>query len=147
MQRILSNFITPPQTNNANNNDMPWLFVTGARGLATFAGIIAILMGAIDAIFSVLDLQCMIAGIILMGEGLVMTMIEAPCFCMFLDFAFLPSRLLEGKSLWIKATIYLGFAIVPLSFCKSSSLITACFFIFISSALYLVLALGKKSIS
>lgn len=39
MQRIFSNFITPPPQTNGNANDMPWLFVTGARGLATFAGI------------------------------------------------------------------------------------------------------------
>lgn len=39
MQRIFSNFITPPPQANGNGNDMPWLFVTGARGLATFAGI------------------------------------------------------------------------------------------------------------
>lgn len=50
------------------------------------------------------------------GEGLLMTMIEAPCFCVFLDFAFLPSRFLEGKSLWIKATLYLGY--ITSFFCK-----------------------------
>jgi len=145
MQRIISNFITPPAQSNTANNDMPWLFVTAARGLATFAGILSILLGAINSLTSVIDPSCFIAGLIMMCEGLVLIMIEAPCLCVFFDFAFLPNRLLEGRSLWIKATIYLGFAILPLSFCKSASLITSCFFVFITSALYLVLALGKKA--
>lgn len=144
MQRILSNFVTPPPQAN-ESNDMPWLFVTGARALATFAGIVSILFGSIDVLFSIIDLNCLIGGLILMGEGLVLTMVEAPCLCLFFDFAILPGKFLEGKSLWIKATLYLGFAIVPLSFCKSTSLIFSCFLIFMTSALYLVLALGKKA--
>ncbi|CAG2175762.1 unnamed protein product, partial [Oppiella nova] len=95
--------------------------------------------------FNILSPTCIFAAALLMIEGLMMALLEVPCFCTFLDFAYMPSSYLDAKPHWIKAVLYLLFAIIPLSFCIGFTTLLACSLILVSCGLYLVMALGRKA--
>ena len=56
--------------------------------------------------------QLIIFNMIYSFEGLIISLIESPCFFTFLDFAYMPSKLFENKPHWIKATLYLWFVFI-----------------------------------
>lgn len=78
-------------------------------------------------------------------EGLTITLIEAPCFCVFLDFSQVPSNYIDGKPHYIRATLYLLFSIAPFFFCVGFSTFIACSLMLITSGLYLMKSLGRKA--
>jgi len=125
-------------------SDTPWLIGTAAKAIGTVAGLFSIMFGFFE-LFSIFNTTCIFAGALLMIEGLLMSLIEAPCFCTFLDFAYMPSNWFEAKPHWIKATLYLCFAVVPFFWCIGLTTFFACGLIFVTCALYLVIALGKKA--
>lgn len=143
------NFLNPnpssaPTATPAANSDVPWLISTGAKVMSTVAGLFAIAVGFLS-LFSIFDTSCILAGGLLMIEGLLMSLLEAPCFCTFLDFAYIPSNYADGKPHWMKATLYLFFAAIPFFFCVGIMTFLSCGLIFVSCALYLMMALGRKA--
>jgi len=125
-------------------SDTPWLISTSAKAVGTMAGLFSIAIGFFS-LFSIFDTSCILAGGLLMVEGLLMSLLEAPCFCTFLDFAYMPSTFFDNKPHWIKATIYLFFAGIPFFWCTGITTFFSCGLIFVTSALYLLIALGKKA--
>lgn len=129
--------------NVTGQEDAPWLFSTLARGVSTVAGLLSIFFGFWAMIG--FDFGCLLAGILLICEGLLVTLIESPCLCVFLDFALIPSRFYEGKPHWWKAVSYALFAVIPFFICQGFSTILSCCLLAAASACYLVLSLGKKA--
>ncbi|XP_053209008.1 calcium channel flower-like [Panonychus citri] len=123
--------------------EVPWLFSTLARGVSTIAGLLSIFFG-IWAMIG-FDFSCLLAGILLICEGIAVTLIESPCLCVFLDFAHLPSRFYEGKPHWWKASTYALFSVIPFFICQNFSTILSCCLLAAASATYLILSLGKKA--
>lgn len=78
-------------------------------------------------------------------EGLAMTLIEAPCFCVFLDFSQAPSNFFDGKPHYLRATIYLFFSVLPFFICTGFLMFLACGLMLITSGLYLMKSLGRKA--
>jgi len=125
-------------------SDTPWLIGTAAKVVGTVAGLFSIMFGFFS-LFSIFNTSCIFAGGLLMMEGILMSLIEAPCFCTFLDFAYMPSNFFDAKPHWIKATLYLCFAVVPFFWCIGVTTFFSCGLIFVTCALYLLIALGKKA--
>ena len=108
------------------NQQGSWIFSTIARGVATLAGLLAILFG----ILSIITLQ-IVVGALLCLEGFTMTLIESPCFFVYLDFAHIPSRFFDNKPHWYRAVTYLVFGIQPIF--KDHSISVSIIFMTISS--------------
>jgi len=145
MNFLRSNATTGAPPTPTPHEDVPWLWTTGAKVVATIAGLFGVASGFMGVFFNILSPTCIFAAALLMIEGLTMALLEAPCFCTFLDFAYMPSSYLDAKPHWIKAVLYLLFAIIPLSFCIGFTTLLACSLILVSCGLYLVMALGRKA--
>lgn len=74
-----------------------------------------------------------------------MTLIEAPCFCVFLEFSQIPSGLFDNRPHYYRATVYLLFSFIPFMFCAGFGLFIGCGLMLITSGLYLMKALGRKA--
>lgn len=74
-----------------------------------------------------------------------MTLIEAPCFCIFLEFSQVPSGIFDNRPHYYRATVYLLFAFIPFMFCAGFGLFIGCGLMLITSGLYLMKALGRKA--
>jgi len=111
--------------------------------VGTVAGILAMFFGLWELI--TISVTCMLIAVLMMLEGFVMVLLEAPCLCPFLDFAQLPSKYMENRPHWIRATIYLLFAAIPFLSCPGPTSFMGCGLIVITSGIYLLMALGKKA--
>jgi hypothetical protein len=109
----------------------------------TLAGLFGILGGLIS-LFS-FQTSCIVAGALLAIEGFAMTLIEAPCFCIFLEFSSIPSTFFDARAHYIRAVVYLMFSIIPFMFCVGFSLFFGCGLMLITSGLYLMKSLGRKA--
>lgn len=78
-------------------------------------------------------------------EGFLVTLIEAPCFCIFLEFSQIPSGVFDKRPHYYRAILYLFFAIIPFIFCVGFSEFLGCGLMLITSGLYLMKALGRKA--
>lgn len=146
---IFSQFIRGPNPVNpatggdagqTNQNQTSWIFTTLARGVATLAGIIAVLSGIMD----IITLQFTV-GVLLILEGFVVTLIESPCCFVYLNFADIPSKFFDSKPHWYRAVLYLVFGLLPVfSYSILSAVFSSALFVAASGA-YLVLSLGKKA--
>ena len=136
---------TSNQSQNQPNqpDESSWMISTLCKVVGTLAGFIGILAGIIN-LFS-FSPSCIFAGAILAVEGFAMTLIEAPCFCIFLDFASIPSLFFDSKAHYIRAVVYLFFAIIPFTFCVGFGLFLGCGLMLITSGLYLMKSLGRKA--
>jgi hypothetical protein len=125
------------------NDQTPWWLSTLARAVGSVAGLVCLFVGLLS-LFA-FSLVCIASGAILMVEGLVVTLIEAPCFCVFLDFSQVPGGFFDKRPHWVRATVYLCFAVIPFSLCVGFMAFFGCGLLMITSALYLIIGLGKKA--
>ncbi|KAH9511235.1 Calcium channel flower [Dermatophagoides farinae] len=132
------------QEQNGSNQDTPWLITSAARAVGSIAGVVSILCGSF-LILDILNVHCIFSGALLIIEGFLMILTEAPCCCVFFEFAYMPSTLMNKRPPWIKATIYLFFAAIPFFWCTGVSTFFSSGLIMATSALYLLMALGKKA--
>lgn len=89
--------------------------------------------------------KCLLAGILQMLIAVLVALIEAPCFCMFLDFAQAPSNYFDRKAYWHRGLLYVVLAIMPIAICPGISTFFGSGLIFITGSLYGILSLGKKA--
>ncbi|KAI2799330.1 hypothetical protein RDWZM_001996 [Blomia tropicalis] len=141
---LRSNQPQQPNDQPENGNDMPWMITTAAKVVGSVAGVVSIFMGFLN-LLSILDIKCIFVGALLIIEGFIIVLTEAPCCCMFLDFAFMPANILEKRSPWFKAVIYLMFALVPFFWCLGISTFLSGGLIMATSAFYVMMAMGRKA--
>nr|XP_027195924.1 calcium channel flower-like [Dermatophagoides pteronyssinus] len=127
-----------------NNDNQPWLIVSVARAIGSIAGVVSIICGSF-LLLDIFNVKCIFSGALLIIEGFLMILTEAPCCCIFFEFAYMPSTLMNKRPPWIKATIYLFFAAVPFFWCTGVSTFLASGLIMATSGLYLLMSLGKKA--
>jgi len=125
--------------------EVPWWLKYGGRGLGTVGGIVAMGLGILNIILSILSPLCIFGGIIQVLAGFVLTLAEAPCCCMFLDFGEKFGNFIEKRPLWNKAALYLALAVPPISFCRSVPIFLGSALIFATGVVYGLMSLGKKA--
>lgn len=122
----------------------PWWLKYAAKGLGTIAGVLAMGLGAFNCI--TVTPKCLVAGILQMIAGFLVTVFEAPYLCMFLDFVQKISGYLDNKPLYMKGGFFVLLAIPPVLLCGgNASVIIGSGLIFVSGVLYGLMGLGKKA--
>uniref|UniRef100_A0A1W7RAV5 Calcium channel flower n=1 Tax=Hadrurus spadix TaxID=141984 RepID=A0A1W7RAV5_9SCOR len=89
--------------------------------------------------------KCLLAGIIQMLVAVLVALIEAPCFCVFLDFAQAPSNYFERKAYWHRGLLYVVLSVMPIAICPGITTFFGSGLIFITGSLYGILSLGRKA--
>ncbi|EEC19231.1 conserved hypothetical protein [Ixodes scapularis] len=91
-------------------DDAPWWLKYLGRFVGTVSALVAIGLGAQLAVLSVVTFSsaCLLAAILQMIVGLGVALVEAPCFCAFLEFAQAPGNFFDRKPYWYKALLYGG---------------------------------------
>ncbi|KFM70968.1 Calcium channel flower, partial [Stegodyphus mimosarum] len=123
-------------------DDSPWWLKYAVRFLGTVSALAALALGAMACI--TITPRCLLAGILQMLNGVLIALIEAPCLCMFLDFAQVPSAYFDRKPPWHRGLLYIVISILPISLCAGISTFFGSGLIFITGCLYGIMALGKK---
>jgi len=106
---------------------------------------VAMALGLLNTITSILSASCIFGGILQILIGFVLVLAEAPCCCMFLDFGERFASFIEARPLWNKALLYLCMAIIPITFCQSVSIFVGCALIFATGVVYGLMSLGRKA--
>ncbi|KAK7094425.1 calcium channel flower homolog [Littorina saxatilis] len=134
----------PISTVSAPTDDgITWWCRISAKAICVIGGLGAVIAGLFRCItFTPL---CLVAGIMLMLQGFMLILFEAPCCCQFLDFVQPVSRFSERRSPFQKAIFYGLPAILPLILCFSITTAIGCMLVFASGGIYGIIALGKKA--
>ncbi|KAK3088286.1 hypothetical protein FSP39_017131 [Pinctada imbricata] len=131
-----------PSQQQQGGGQVAWWFKFLARGVGTLGGIVAIITGLVACI--TLHANCLIAGIIQMLIGFLAALFEAPCCCQFIEFADKIGTFSEGRPPWQKAVAYCALSLFPIISCISTSTILGSGLVFVTGALYGMMAIGKK---
>ncbi|CAB4014386.1 calcium channel flower homolog [Paramuricea clavata] len=88
---------------------------------------------------------CLAAGAIMVTSGLMVLTLEAPVLCFKIEaFAKLSKWVEDHVRFWIRAFIYLCFALLPFVMCRELSTFIGSGSVMVTAALYGVMAIGKK---
>ncbi|CAK9291328.1 unnamed protein product [Gordionus sp. m RMFG-2023] len=127
-----------------NTDDISQTHKYLSRIVSTIGGIVAIVLGFWVAF--TLSAKCVVAGLTLVLSGIIIVTLEAPVlYCMRISFLEKMIVFCDSKPYWLKTFLYFGLALPPILICPGITTIGASLFIFISSALYGSMALGKKA--
>ena len=129
--------------NQGDQNETQWMLVTLSRATGALAGLVAIISGLLSLV--TVSSSCFFAGALLILEGFIMSLTEAPCFCIFLDFSHVPSQFFEDKPHYFKAAAYLIFGVLPITFCAGFFIFLSSGLMIMTSGLYLMRSLGRKA--
>lgn len=132
-----------PTAQNPLPDDIPWWLRYGARGAGCVGGVVAMALGVWTCLY--ISASCIIAGIWLVLAGFIVTALEAPCCCMFVDFVQQFSNWAETRPHWMKAVGYTILAVPDIILCAGLSTIFGSCFLIIPAVLYGMMALGKKA--
>lgn len=132
-----------PAGGPAKADDSPWWLKYAIRFLGSVSAIACLALGATACI--TITPKCLLAGIMQMLVGVLVALIEAPCLCMFLDFAQVPSTFFDSKPPWYRSLLYIALAILPISLCPGLSTFFGSGLLFVTGCLYGITALGKKA--
>jgi len=124
-------------------DDIPVMFRYLARGVGAIGGVIAIALGVIACLTT--TPLCIVAGIWQMCAGFIVAIMEAPCCCMFVDFAHQFGAWADQRSYWQKGAVYLLMSLPSLLMCWEVSIILGSGLVFVTAVLYGMMALGKKA--
>lgn len=128
-------------------DDAPvWLRYLG-RITGTIGSLFGIGLGAYLVVISAIGFSstCILAGIIQMLAGLMVGVIEAPCFCAFLEFAQGPGNFFDRKPHWYKALLYGVGGVLPVALCIGLTTFFGGGLIFVTGLIYGVMAMGRKA--
>ncbi|XP_076316157.1 calcium channel flower-like [Tachypleus tridentatus] len=124
-------------------DDAPWWLKYFTRFLGSVSSLVAIGTGAWACV--TITPRCLMAGILQMLLGVTVALIEAPCFCAFLDFAQIPHNYFEKKPYWHKALLYVILSSLIVIICTNLSTFFGSGLIFVTGSLYGIMSLGKKA--
>lgn len=130
---------------NQSNQQEPvaWWLKFLARGVGTVGGIVAMATGVVTCVS--LHAICILAGVLQIFIGFVVTVFEAPCCCQFIDFADRIGKFSEKRPYWQKAVTYCILGLIPIISCFGLSTVFGSGLVFAAGAVYGLMAIGKKA--
>jgi hypothetical protein len=124
-------------------DDIPIMMRYFARGVGAIGGVLAIIMGVIACLTT--TPLCIVAGIWQMCAGFIVAIMEAPCCCIFIDFAQQFGTWADQRSYWQKGAVYLLLSLPSVLMCREFSIFIGSGLVFVTAVLYGMFALGKKA--
>ncbi|XP_019643516.1 PREDICTED: calcium channel flower homolog [Branchiostoma belcheri] len=130
------------QGKDAGKDEVAWWFKILGRCVGAIAALVCMGMG----IWACVSLHptCIVAGVIMVCLGFLTMVLEAPICCQFFDG-------LDRLAAWIgnlkyiyKAILYCVLSIFPMMLCFEMSTVFGSGLVFVTGAIYGVMALGKK---
>ncbi|XP_077986722.1 calcium channel flower homolog [Glandiceps talaboti] len=132
---------SPPPAQH-QDQEVSWWFRLVIRAVGAFAGVWCMVCGLWRCItFTPL---CLVAGILMIFGGFIVVVLEAPVCCQWLDLVDRITKWVDGRPHWQKGASYLIYAIIPVAICASLTTFLGCALIFVTGALYGLMAVGKK---
>lgn len=128
-------------------DDAPWWLKYLGRFVGTVSALVAIGLGAQLAVLSVVTFSsaCLLAAILQMIVGLGVALVEAPCFCAFLEFAQAPGNFFDRKPYWYKALLYGVGGVLPVALCGGITTFFGGGLVFGAGCIYGIMAMGRKA--
>ncbi|KAH8034392.1 hypothetical protein HPB51_023522 [Rhipicephalus microplus] len=77
--------------------------------------------------------------------GMMVALIEAPCFCAFLEFAQAPGNFFDRKPYWYKALLYGVGGVLPVALCHGITTFFGGGLVFVAGCIYGIMAMGRKA--
>ncbi|XP_034481939.1 calcium channel flower isoform X2 [Drosophila innubila] len=143
---ITGRMARPNQLDPAGGPEQPWYLKYGSRVLGIVAAFFAILFGLWMIIsIIVLNVKCLVAGIIQMAAGFVVMALEAPCCFPCIDQVDQVATKMETKPLYFRAGLYCALAVPPIFMCFELASVFGSGLIFATGVVYGMMALGKKA--
>lgn len=128
-------------------DDAPWWLRYLGRFVGTVSALVAIGLGAQLAVLSAVTISsaCLLAAILQMIVGMMVALIEAPCFCAFLEFAQAPGNFFDRKPYWYKALLYGVGGVLPVALCHGVTTFFGGGLVFVAGCIYGIMAMGRKA--
>ncbi|CAH1185894.1 unnamed protein product [Phyllotreta striolata] len=143
IQDKISALMARPGQDPVAKDDVPWWLKFSGRAAGTVGGFLAMALGVSVCIsFSAVNI---IGGIWQILAGFVLICCEAPCCCLFIDHVQRLADFIDSRPYWNRAAVYVLMSLPPLIFAFGISSFFGSGFIFLTGALYGMMALGKKA--
>ncbi|XP_064457728.1 calcium channel flower-like [Ornithodoros turicata] len=128
-------------------DDAPWWLRYLGRIVGTVSSLFAIGLGAQLVVVSIVTFSstCIFSAILQMLAGTMVALIEAPCFCTFLEFAQAPGNFFDRKPHWYKALLYGVTGVLPVALCAGLTTFFGGGLIFLTGLIYGIMAMGRKA--
>jgi len=135
------------QLNPEAQEEAPWYVKYGVKALATTGGGLALLLGAINALTSIVTLSpvAIVMSIWLMVLGFAVVVVESPCCCVFVEHVNKITAMVDSKPLIFKAGVYVFGPIPAIIFAFSFTILFGSALIIAAGVIYGFMALGKKA--
>ncbi|XP_011188375.1 calcium channel flower isoform X1 [Zeugodacus cucurbitae] len=145
-EKITGLLARPNQAEQMGGIDAPWYMKYGGRLLGIVGAFFCILFGLWNVVgILLLNVSCLISGIIQMVVGFVVMALEAPCCFFCIEYVNDISNKVEARPLWNRAAFYCAIALPPIILCPGLGSIFACGLIFGTGVIYGLMGLGRKA--
>jgi len=127
--------------------EAPWYVKYGVRIIATCGGGLALLLGAIGVIGSILTISplCIILNVWQMLLGFGVIIIESPCCCVFVEHIHKITEKVDSKPVIFKAALYVFGPLPTVLICFGLNVLFGNILIVGAGIIYGFMALGKKA--
>ncbi|XP_004531623.1 calcium channel flower isoform X2 [Ceratitis capitata] len=126
--------------------DAPWYMKYGGRLLGIVGAFFCILFGLWNVVgILLLNISCLVSGILQMVVGFIVMALEAPCCFFCIEYVNEMANKVESRPLWNRAAFYCAIALPPVILCPGLSSVFPCGLVFGTGAIYGLMGLGKKA--
>ncbi|CAG7725910.1 unnamed protein product [Allacma fusca] len=135
------------QLNPDPKEEAPWYIKYGVRVLGTVGGGLAMLLGLVAVVTSILSFSpfCIVLSIWQMVLGFGVIVIESPYCCVFVEHVATIAQKVESKPLIVKAAVYVFGPMPTVIFCFGLNTLFGNALIVAAGVIYGFMALGKKA--
>ncbi|XP_065359994.1 calcium channel flower isoform X1 [Calliphora vicina] len=142
----IANLMARPNQQPGPTDDQPWYLKYGVRFLGITGAFFCILFGLFNALtVLLLNISCLIGGILQIVIGFLVMGLEAPCCFFCIDHVGHLADMADARPMWNRAALYCVVSIVPLIFCIGLGSLFPCGLIFATGVIYGMMSLGKKA--
>ncbi|XP_061395472.1 calcium channel flower isoform X1 [Musca vetustissima] len=142
----ITSLMARPNQQPGPTDDQPWYFKYGVRFLGITGAFFCILFGLFNALsLLLLNVSCLIGGIIEILLGFLVMSLEAPCCFFCIDYVGQLADIADSRPMWNRAALYCVASVIPVVICFSLGSLFPCALVFATGVIYGMMSLGKKA--
>ncbi|XP_037825303.1 calcium channel flower [Lucilia sericata] len=142
----IANLMARPNQQPGPADDQPWYLKYGVRILGITGAFFCILFGLFNALsLLLLNVSCLIGGILQVVIGFLVMSLEAPCCFFCIDYVGQMADMADARPMWNRAALYCVVSIFPVFLCFGLGSLFPCALIFGTGVIYGMMSLGKKA--